>query len=155
MNTKRRPPVDEPEGQQPAGQEDDYAALDELTRAVHGPSEHPTREQDAHPSAHGIDQEQFWMPEMATESPPPRPGYVQRMVKTSLRGTEDPGHVAKMMRLGWKPRPADSIPGLEDFPKRSDGRFSGYIGTHDLVLCEMQSPRRNALPRISKRNQTR
>lgn len=136
MNMKRRAPA-EPDQDQLAGQEDAPDAFDELAGPVHGSSVQPTREQDAHPSAHGIDYETPWVPPQSLEAPEPRPGYVQRWVRTSTRGADDPGNVMMMLRSGWKPRPADSVPGLGQFPKLSKGEFSGFIGLHDLVLCEM------------------
>lgn len=97
-----------------------------------------TRAQDAvHPPVHGDDEDAPWAPPSNVDAPAPRPGYVQRWVRTAVRNEEDAQNLAKSFQMGWQPRRGDTIPKGYFYPTISEGQFSGCIGVHGMVLCEM------------------
>lgn len=77
----------------------------------------------------------LWKEPSNLEAPPPRPGYVQRWIRASVRSDADAGNLAKAARRGWTPRSADTAP---DFPAPTikHGEFAGAIGSVDCILCE-------------------
>lgn len=82
-----------------------------------------------------VEADELWKEPSNLEAPPPRPGYVQRWIRTSIRSDADAGNLAKAARRGWAPRKADSAP---DFPAPTikHGEMAGAIGSVDCVLCE-------------------
>lgn len=75
------------------------------------------------------------------EAPPPRPGMMQRWIRFTLEGEEDPRNVSRKMREGWRPRSPDTIPA--DFMAGSSVKQAdlGRLVVDDLMLCEMPAER--------------
>lgn len=71
-----------------------------------------------------------------TSSIPARPGYVQRWVRTGIKGDVDRANVFKKMNRGWKPRPLSSVPKAQRI-LRMDFEGDEVIGIHGMVLMEM------------------
>lgn len=108
---------------------------------------HPTREQEEiHAPVHG-DAERPWVPASNLSAPPPRPGMVQRWVRTDVQGTSDPNNVASRLREGWQPRRADTVPAGYDVPTINHGQWTGVIGIHGMILCEIPRARMEARAR--------
>src|SRR3954462_15107629 len=82
-----------------------------------------------------------WKNPTNLDAPPPRPGYRQRWVRISIRGAEDNANISKAFREGWKKREWDTVPAEWQSLKVDDGRFSGGIGVHGLILCEIPEQR--------------
>ena len=70
-----------------------------------------------------------------TKDIPPREGYVQRWVRTSIGNDSDQSNVYRSGNLGWRPRAADSVPKGRMVPTVE---FNGdnVIGLHDTLLME-------------------
>jgi len=64
-----------------------------------------------------------------------RPGFVQRWVRTKIRGNDDQNNVYRKINQGWKPRALDSVPKGQFVPKID---FDGLnvIGIHGMILME-------------------
>lgn len=67
---------------------------------------------------------------------PARPGYVQRWVRTDIKGETDRANVFKKMNRGWKPRPLDTVPKAQRI-LRMDFEGDEVIGIHGMVLMEI------------------
>ena len=157
MNTRtnRAVPGAGPSGSQPddprAGSELD--ALAALAQGDVDPRQpqpvHLTREQDVASPVHGADYGEPWKPPTNLDAPPPRPGYVQRWIRTNIRDKDDPGNISQMLRAGWRPRTLESA-GLGSFPVLPSGQYKGFIGLHDCVLCEMPKERAAQIKRYYK-----
>jgi hypothetical protein len=80
-----------------------------------------------------------WMPPAMLDAPPPRPGYRQRWIATSILGKDESANVSRRLREGWEPRKVDTLP--EDWklraPTLDHGKFAGYVGVEGMLLCEM------------------
>jgi len=70
-----------------------------------------------------------------TSNIPPRDGFVQRWVRTLVRGTEDQANVFKKYNKGWKPRPMSSVP-KGQFVMHVDFNGVDVIGIHGMILME-------------------
>jgi hypothetical protein len=78
-----------------------------------------------------------WIRPSSLNAPPPRPGMVQRWIRVSIRGADDPRNVTMRSREGWSPRPMDSIPAdFQMLATRADAK-GGHFVVDDLMLCEM------------------
>ena len=98
---------------------------------------HTTHAQEpVHGSVHGDDELTPWKPPANLEAPPPRPGYVQRWIRVSMRGEDDVSNIAQSFQEGWQPRRADTVEN-PTVPTISHGKYAGIIGVHGLILCEM------------------
>lgn len=111
-------------------------------------SPHPTHDQNpAHPAVHD-EADAGWNGEWAEprnlRAPKPRPGMVQRWVRTAIRKDDDPGNVARAFQVGWKPRRADTVEDQTTIPVIREGRYAGIIGLHSTILCEMPRERAEA-----------
>ena len=104
---------------------------------------HPTRVQESvRDPVHGEDDDNRpWAPPSNLVAPTPRPGYVQRWIRTSMRGTEDPSNIGRAYQEGWHPRRADSVPKDFHAPTIKHGQYAGFIGTNGMILCEMPAHR--------------
>lgn len=67
---------------------------------------------------------------------PPRPGYVQRWVRTRLQGSEDADNVSRKESEGWRRRSIETIPKGVIAPKIKSGEHAGYIGVRGNILME-------------------
>ena len=99
----------------------------------HGPSDHGAV------AAHDTprEEEQEWKRPTTLEAPPPRPGYVQRWIRTTIGASNDPQNASKRFREGWRPRPADTVPRGFTPPTILHGQYGEVIGVEGNILCEM------------------
>ena len=67
---------------------------------------------------------------------PPRPGYVQRWVRTRVRNDDDARNLSIRARRGWQPRMADTVDKSYHHMVIQNENMGGIIGTHSLVLME-------------------
>lgn len=72
---------------------------------------------------------------LSTENIPPRPGYVQRWVRTSVHGNEDQSNVFKKINKGWKPRERSTVP-KGQFVMHVDFEGLDVIGIRGMILME-------------------
>jgi len=89
---------------------------------------HPDREWDTRAE---------WEDAAILEAPPARPGFRQRWVSTSILGQDIPQQVARRLRQGWTPRPADTVPDSYYAPTVEHGQFEGCVGVEGMILCEL------------------
>lgn len=70
------------------------------------------------------------------DAPPPREGMVQRWIRITAGGEDDPRNVSRRRREGWTPRPLSTIPSefKEIVAKASEQE--GVFVVDDLMLCE-------------------
>ena len=80
---------------------------------------------------------QPWLRPNSLQAPDSRPGMVQRWIRISLRGAEDPRNINMRLREGWVPRPLDSIPDDFGLLGTKAGVEAGRFIVDDLMLCEM------------------
>ncbi|MBX3504417.1 MAG: hypothetical protein KF895_02985 [Parvibaculum sp.] len=78
-----------------------------------------------------------WKPPSELDTPDPLPGMTQRWIRTSLLNADDPRNIAKKTGEGWRPRPADTVPGSYTGTRANDPRFGGVIQVAGMVLCHM------------------
>lgn len=72
---------------------------------------------------------------LSTDNIPAREGYVQRWVRTTIKGQDDHTNVFKKYNKGWKPRPLDSIP-KGQFVPHIDFQGVNVVGIHGMILME-------------------
>ena len=99
----------------------------------HGSTDHGAAE------AHDLprEEEQDWRRPSMLEAPPPRPGFVQRWIRSAIGASSDPKNVSQRFREGWRPRSADSVPRGYQPPTILHGKFGEVIGVEGNILCEM------------------
>ena len=80
-------------------------------------------------------------PGSTLDTPPPRPGHVQRLIRVKIRNEHDDSNVISAKREGYEPRRADTLP--ESFKELgiTGGDYSGCVGLGDLVLFEIPKAR--------------
>lgn len=71
------------------------------------------------------------------QTPPERPGYVQRWLRVRLAGKTDSTNVSRKFREGWRPRRVNTLDGGHALPTIRLAQFGLCIGVDDVVLCEM------------------
>jgi len=71
-----------------------------------------------------------------TTNIPARPGFVQRWVRSTVRGEVDRSNVFKKMNRGWKPRMIDTIPKAQRI-LRMDFEGDQVVGIHGSILMEI------------------
>jgi hypothetical protein len=100
---------------------------------THGSTDHGAA------AAHDIprEEEMEWKRPSMLEAPPPRAGFVQRWIRTSIGASADPKNVSQRFREGWRPRSADSVPRGYTPPTILHGKFGEVIGVEGNILCEM------------------
>ena len=67
---------------------------------------------------------------------PPRPGYVQRWVRTRLQGADDADNVSRKEAEGWQRRAMDTIPKDVKAPGIKSGEHNGYVGVRGNILMD-------------------
>jgi hypothetical protein len=99
----------------------------------HGPADHGAA------AAHDTPREEEleWKRPSNLEAPPPRPGFVQRWIRTAIGASNDPQNASKRFREGWKPRAANTVPRGYTPPTIMHGNFGEVIGVEGNILCEM------------------
>lgn len=100
-----------------------------------------------------------WARPSDLDTPPPRPGYVQRWIRIRLGTVRDTARLRRSMREGWRPVKASSaIPGHSLPIIQHDSLGDGdYIGAEDLILMEMPTKvaaQREAFYKQKKARQT-
>jgi hypothetical protein len=78
-----------------------------------------------------------WVRPSSLDAPPPRPGMVQRWIRTIVRGADDPRNVNQKMREGWRPREISTIPETYLLNASKADAKAGHFVMDDLLLCEM------------------
>lgn len=90
-----------------------------------------TRDNDSVRETHGDN----WEEPSLLSAPKPRPGYVQRWVRTKLNGVDDPNNLVKRLNQGWQPRLAETAPdNYKHLSVVHDG--ANVIGIHGMLLME-------------------
>ena len=77
-----------------------------------------------------------WAPPSRLAAPEAPAGYVQRWIRTAMRGEDDKMNVNTKLREGWEPVRKDEYPDYEA-PTIDEGRFEGVIGQGGLMLCRI------------------
>jgi hypothetical protein len=98
-----------------------------------------------------------WMAPMMTNAPDPRPGYVQRWVRTSTLGTEDVSNLMRKQNEGWMPRSAETIPQGFFAPIINHAKYGNVVSNGDMILMERDEKthrRQRAFIERQTRNQT-
>ena len=86
---------------------------------------------------HGYNEEEPYLMSTNLQTPDPRPGYTQRWIRVAIRGVDDVTNLSKQMSMGFRPRPADTIPqGERYYPTIQHGEYAGAISAHGMVLME-------------------
>ena len=78
-----------------------------------------------------------WVQGGSLAAPKSRPGYVQRWIRVANGTKDDAINVSKKFREGWKPRPADTMPGSYQTAKMEHGKYAGYVMVEGMLLCEL------------------
>jgi len=97
-----------------------------------------TREKTIHEDSHKSSND--WEIPLFLPKIDSREGYMQRWVRMKIHG-EDDYSFSRMMTMGWRPRPADTLPKDVYAPKTNIGEYGNVIATHDSILMEI--PRQN------------
>lgn len=72
---------------------------------------------------------------LSTKNMPPREGFVQRWVRTTINNEEDQSNLHRSLNRGWKPRKADSVPrGIHVPTTNYEG--ADIIGIRGMILME-------------------
>lgn len=69
-----------------------------------------------------------------TTNMPPREGFVQRWVRTTINNEDDQGNVFRSMNRGWKPRKADTVP--NPMVPTINYNDANVIGIRGMILME-------------------
>jgi len=121
--------------------------------------ERQTREADMdarnQPRATTADYE--WRRPTSLEAPPPRPGFVQRWVRSEFRTEQDNLNWTAKMREGWRPRDPASVPDCEAFYNVAKQGTANVIRVGGLILMEMEAGRlqakKNAIREANRRQE--
>lgn len=126
----------------------DEPAMGEDTHPLDMSREHPSRVDElGEERATHQEREAPWVRPSSLEAPEPRPGMVQRWIRITVRGEDDPRNINMRTREGWRPRPIDSIPeDMRDFSSAQDATMGRFV-VDDLLLCEMPEERYRARQR--------
>ena len=82
-----------------------------------------------------------WIPPAVLDAPPPREGFRQRWVATSILGNPVPHHTVRRFREGWTPRQRETVPSDFPVPTIAQGEHAGFIGVEGMLLCELPEDR--------------
>ncbi len=81
---------------------------------------------------------------------PPRPGYVQRWVRTQVQGNDDGNNVARKLNQGWRPRMADTVPKGSYVATIEHTRYGNVVGLEGMILMERPAARHEAQARRNR-----
>ena len=70
-----------------------------------------------------------------THSIPAKEGFVQRWVRTKVKGEDDQNNVFRKINQGWKPRLLSSV-AKGNFVPNIDFQGTDVIGIHGMILME-------------------
>jgi hypothetical protein len=75
---------------------------------------------------------------LAQNTPEPRPGYVQRWIRTTdVDGKPDPYNVQQSLVEGWRPRSSDTLPSGH-YATATDSTFGTVVAVMGMVLMERE-----------------
>lgn len=96
-----------------------------------------SREQELHSADPVHDEYANWDNDLLldTKDIPPRDGYVQRWVRTHIKGVEDQGNIFKSFNKGWRPRQLSSVP-KGQYVMHVTFQDAEVIGIHGMILME-------------------
>lgn len=115
----------------------DSAAKDQTTENKRTPRKSRAQNESARDQVRDFDISALEMEETGPlPNIPPRPGYVQRWVRVSIRNESDARNLSTRSRRGWLPRAADTVDRAYHHMMSQNETMGGIIGTHDLVLME-------------------
>lgn len=97
----------------------------------------PSREQETHAAEPVHDEYANWDNDLLldTKDIPARDGYVQRWVRTHVKGVEDQGNIFKSYNKGWRPRQLSSVP-KGQYVMHITFQDAEVIGIHGMILME-------------------
>lgn len=84
-----------------------------------------------------------YRPPSMLDAPPAPPGQVYRWMRISTLNVDDVKNITQKRRDGWETVPASDHP---EYASHTEGRFSGAIGSGDLVLV------RNSVENVEARD---
>lgn len=121
---------------------DDELATSQESHPLEASREHPSRVDElGEERATHQERETPWVRPSSLEAPEPRPGMVQRWIRITVRGEDDPRNINMRTREGWRPRPIETIPAdMKDFSSAQDATMGRFV-VDDLLLCEMPAER--------------
>lgn len=98
-------------------------------------------ERDVHDELTDMDYDTEWDVSTLLDAPPPRPGYVQRWVRSGSSDSRAQRVYARRIREGWRPRSLDNVVKTQ-YPTLAYGsRGENVIAVDDLILMEMPKER--------------
>lgn len=116
---------DDDDGRDPDPGDEERLSRDQESRAFN----------DVHDEG-DADYDDDWSVPTLLEAPEPRPGHVQRWVRTYVGNNPDNRNYQRAHRLGWQPRKADTVPKHIRPPTIAHGEFKDYIVVEGMVLME-------------------
>jgi hypothetical protein len=127
----------------PALNEPDLDTADRLREGRARLSMHDTRdsEMDIRNLPRATTQDYTWRRPMNLDAPEPRPGYVQRWVRSEFRSEKDNLNWQGKVREGWTPRDPATVPDVEAFFGQSSHLGAAGIRVGGLILMEMPEER--------------
>lgn len=103
---------------------------------------HQTRDTEQRALEEHLLEDAPWAQPESLAAPPPRPGMVQRWVRTSVLGKDDAVNIARKYREGWRPRDPSTVKNVKArYPTLQHGQFGSVIAVEGMVLCEMSAAR--------------
>ena len=81
-----------------------------------------------------------------THNIPAKAGFVQRWVRTKVKGEDDQNNVFRKINQGWKPRLKSSVP-KGAFVPNIDFQGTDVIGIHGMILMERPEKQNEAQKR--------
>lgn len=118
------------------------------------PPERLSRDQEARAGVHD-DYGDLWVDEGVLQAPPPRPGFVQRWMRTKLSGEEDARNLSRKYNRGWRPRAADTLPAGQFAQTIRIPTFGDVIGNSGNVLVERPEDLHNRYEAMTKQRADR
>lgn len=105
-------------------------------------AQHQGRETESRALKEHLLEDAPWAQPESLTAPAPRPGMVQRWVRTSVLGKDDAVNIARKYREGWRPRDPSTVPNAKArYPTIQHGQFGSVIAVEGMVLCEMSAAR--------------
>jgi hypothetical protein len=78
-----------------------------------------------------------WQDPSNLEAPPPRPGFVQRWIRSAFRTGEDPASLQRAHREGWRPRALSTVPSGYAPATMTHKQLGDVIAVEGLILMEL------------------
>jgi len=80
-----------------------------------------------------------WLRPSSLDAPPAREGMIQRWVRKSIHGADDPKNLNLSWRMGYRPRSPDTLPEEWKVYAVFADKNDGMIVVDDLILMEIDS----------------